>query len=79
MGFALGYIVGGAVTAVASWRWAFVGEGLVMVPFTLFALTAQPLQLRGSKPAGEAQRRACCVRARVRGMQSITNHMGIHV
>eukprot|EP00198_Chlamydomonas_reinhardtii_P001936 XP_001691272.1 predicted protein [Chlamydomonas reinhardtii] len=63
VGFALGYIVGGAVTAVASWRWAFVGEGLVMVPFTLFALTAQPLQLRGSKPAGEAQRRACCVRA----------------
>ncbi len=29
MGIALGYIVGGSVTAVASWRWAFVGEGLV--------------------------------------------------
>ncbi|PNW82967.1 hypothetical protein CHLRE_06g301550v5 [Chlamydomonas reinhardtii] len=57
VGFALGYIVGGAVTAVASWRWAFVGEGLVMVPFTLFALTAQPLQLRGSKPAGAPHHR----------------------
>ncbi|GLC66203.1 hypothetical protein PLESTF_000396100 [Pleodorina starrii] len=51
VGFALGYIFGGAVTSVAPWRWAFVAEGLVMMPFVAFALSAQPLQLRGSKPA----------------------------
>lgn len=54
VGFALGYIFGGAVTAAASWRWTFVLEGAAMLPFIVFALTAQPLQLRGSKPAGSA-------------------------
>lgn len=54
VGFALGYIFGGAVTAAASWRWTFVLEGAAMLPFIVFALTAQPLQLRGSKPAGGA-------------------------
>lgn len=52
VGFALGYIFGGAVTAAASWRWTFVMEGAAMLPFIAFALTAQPLQLRGSKPTG---------------------------
>ncbi|GIL75350.1 hypothetical protein Vretimale_8027 [Volvox reticuliferus] len=52
VGFAAGYIFGGVITAVASWRVAFVIEGLAMTPFVAFALTAQPLHLRGSKPAG---------------------------
>ncbi|GLI62008.1 hypothetical protein VaNZ11_004582, partial [Volvox africanus] len=51
VGFAAGYIFGGAITTVASWRVAFVAEGLAMTPFVAFALAAQPLQLRGSKPA----------------------------
>ncbi|KXZ51059.1 hypothetical protein GPECTOR_14g45 [Gonium pectorale] len=52
VGFAAGYIFGGVVSSFTSWRWAFVAEGLVMLPFIAFALTAQPLSLRGSKPAG---------------------------
>ncbi|GIL51235.1 hypothetical protein Vafri_7090, partial [Volvox africanus] len=57
VGFAAGYIFGGAITAVASWRVAFVAEGLAMVPFVAFALAAQPLQLRGSKPADSTHHR----------------------
>lgn len=48
VGFAFGYIFGGIVTASLSWRWAFIIEGLVMVPFIVFALLAQPLHLAGS-------------------------------
>ena len=50
VGFAMGYIVGGVVTAHASWRWTFVMEAVCMVPFVLFAATAEPLRLNGSAP-----------------------------
>ncbi|KAG2496928.1 hypothetical protein HYH03_004934 [Edaphochlamys debaryana] len=50
VGFALGYIFGGVITAFTSWRWTFVIEGVAMIPFIIFALTATPLQLRGSNP-----------------------------
>jgi MFS family permease len=54
VGFALGYIFGGIITTALSWRWAFIIEGLVMLPFIAFALTAQPLHLAGSvAKAGE--------------------------
>jgi hypothetical protein len=49
VGFALGYIVGGIVASAMSWRWAFALEATAVVPFILFALTAQPLHLRGTE------------------------------
>ncbi|MEW5300888.1 MAG: hypothetical protein WDW36_003782 [Sanguina aurantia] len=53
VGFALGYIVGGVVTAYLSWRWTFVMEAAVMVPFVIFTLVSRPVHLRGSaEPSG---------------------------
>lgn len=49
VGFALGYIMGGLVASATSWRWAFAIEASAVVPFILFALTAQPLHLRGTE------------------------------
>jgi MFS family permease len=54
VGFALGYIVGGMMTAFVSWWWTFVFEGLMMVPFVVFAATAQPLHLQGSEDKAHA-------------------------
>ncbi|EFJ49042.1 hypothetical protein VOLCADRAFT_59957 [Volvox carteri f. nagariensis] len=65
VGFAAGYIFGGLVSAVTTWRWAFVCEGLAMVPFVVFVLTAQPLSLKGSEPAGA--RRVSAVGKREKG------------
>ncbi|GFR52405.1 hypothetical protein Agub_g14975, partial [Astrephomene gubernaculifera] len=57
VGFAAGYIVGGLLPALlGSWRWAFVAEGLAMTPFIAFALTAQPLHLRGSSSSSSSHR-----------------------
>ena len=51
VGFALGYITGGLITAVASWRWSFVLEACAMIPFVIFAATSEPLRLNGSTQA----------------------------
>lgn len=47
VGFAFGYIMGGIMTVYLSWRWTFALEAAMMIPFVLFAATAQPLQLHG--------------------------------
>jgi hypothetical protein len=41
--------VGGVVASAMSWRWAFALEASAVVPFILFALTAQPIHLRGTQ------------------------------
>lgn len=49
-----GYICGGIVATYMSWRWGFILEGLAIIPFVVFALTAQPLKLQGSAAPGSA-------------------------
>ncbi|KAJ9522579.1 hypothetical protein QJQ45_019648, partial [Haematococcus lacustris] len=49
VGFALGYIAGGLLAPALGWRSTFLLEGLAMLPFVAFALTAQPLHLQGTQ------------------------------
>ncbi|KAF5833441.1 major facilitator superfamily domain-containing protein [Dunaliella salina] len=55
-GFALGYISGGLIGPTLGWRTAFLLEAAVMTPFVVFALTAQPIMLRGASPAQRLKR-----------------------
>eukprot|EP00898_Chlorokybus_atmophyticus_P002723 jgi/Chlat1/3451/Chrsp23S03766 len=52
-GVALGYVFGGLISSVLSWRFAFWVESLLMVPFAVFGFTAAPLTLRMGDAAGE--------------------------
>lgn len=49
---AAGYIYGGLVGASLGWRAAFLLEGLLMVPFVVFAFISKPLHLTGSREQG---------------------------
>ncbi|GBG75536.1 hypothetical protein CBR_g20167 [Chara braunii] len=53
-GVALGYVYGGLITQVFSWRMAFVIEALFMLPAVVFGFLAKPLQFKsgmgGQKP-----------------------------
>eukprot|EP00897_Mesotaenium_endlicherianum_P008612 jgi/Mesen1/777/ME000110S_11044 len=42
VGYALGYVYGGVIASVWSWRGAFFLEGLVMLPFGVFGFVANP-------------------------------------
>ncbi|ERN14178.1 probable sphingolipid transporter spinster homolog 2 isoform X1 [Amborella trichopoda] len=46
-GIALGYVYGGLVGDHFSWRVAFWGEALLMVPFAILGFLIKPLKLRG--------------------------------
>ncbi|KAL5704748.1 hypothetical protein ACHQM5_023130 [Ranunculus cassubicifolius] len=46
-GIAFGYVLGGLVASHLSWRWAFFGESILMVPFAILAFIIKPLHLKG--------------------------------
>ncbi|XP_037491117.1 probable sphingolipid transporter spinster homolog 2 isoform X4 [Jatropha curcas] len=50
-GYAVGYVYGGLVGDHVSWRWAFWGEAVVMLPFAVLGYVMKPLQLKGFAPA----------------------------
>lgn len=49
VGFALGYLLGGAVAPLWGWRAAFLAEAGLMLPFVAFAFLARPPHLEGSR------------------------------
>ncbi|KAG9134044.1 hypothetical protein Leryth_004747 [Lithospermum erythrorhizon] len=51
-GVALGYVYGGLVGDLISWRAAFFGEAILMSPFAVLGFVMKPLQLKGFSPAG---------------------------
>lgn len=50
-GIAVGYIYGGLVGDHFSWRYAFWGEAILMLPFAILGFIMKPLQLKGFAPA----------------------------
>ncbi|CAM8907847.1 hypothetical protein QQ045_009873 [Rhodiola kirilowii] len=54
-GIALGYVYGGVVGGNYSWRWAFWGESLLMLPFAILGFVMKPLQLKGFAPSGSSK------------------------
>ncbi|KAM2676061.1 hypothetical protein EV1_002764 [Malus domestica] len=46
-GYALGYVYGGVVGSHTKWRYAFVGEAILMLPFAILGFVMKPLQLKG--------------------------------
>ncbi|KAM7460235.1 hypothetical protein LguiA_027276 [Lonicera macranthoides] len=50
-GIALGYVYGGLVGNHFSWRYAFFGEAILMLPFAVLGFVMKPLQLKGFSPA----------------------------
>lgn len=46
-GIALGYVYGGVVGNSLHWRYAFLGEAILMLPFAITGFVIKPLQLRG--------------------------------
>ncbi|MCL7038720.1 hypothetical protein MKW94_008685 [Papaver nudicaule] len=50
VGIATGYEYGGLVAGHLGWRYAFFGEAIVMLPFTLLCFIMKPLQLKGFAP-----------------------------
>ncbi|OVA07335.1 Major facilitator superfamily [Macleaya cordata] len=49
-GIAVGYVYGGLVGSHLSWRYAFVGESILMLPFAILGFVMKPLQLKGFTP-----------------------------
>ncbi|CAM8921946.1 unnamed protein product [Rhodiola kirilowii] len=54
-GIALGYVYGGVVGGNYSWRWAFWGESILMLPFAILGFVMKPLQLKGFSPSGSSK------------------------
>ncbi|KAI4387189.1 hypothetical protein MLD38_005038 [Melastoma candidum] len=54
-GVALGYVYGGVVGYHSSWRFAFFGEAVLMLPFAVLGFIMKPLQLKGFAPAGSTK------------------------
>jgi MFS family permease len=46
-GIALGYVYGGLVGGYSSWRFAFFGEAILMLPFAILGFVMKPLELKG--------------------------------
>ncbi|CAN6715251.1 unnamed protein product [Malus baccata var. baccata] len=46
-GYALGYVYGGVVGSHTKWRYAFVGESILMLPFAILGFVMKPLQMKG--------------------------------
>ncbi|TYK29428.1 putative sphingolipid transporter spinster-like protein 2 [Cucumis melo var. makuwa] len=51
-GYAVGYIFGGLVGGNYSWRIAFIGEAILMLPFAVLGFVIKPLQLKGFSSSG---------------------------
>ncbi|KAL1802047.1 hypothetical protein ACET3Z_030694 [Daucus carota] len=51
-GIALGYVYGGLVGTYISWRFAFWGEALLMLPFAILGFVMKPLQMKGFSASG---------------------------
>lgn len=51
-GIAFGYVYGGLVGSILSWRLAFFGEAILMLPFAVLGFVMKPLQLKGFSHAG---------------------------
>uniref|UniRef100_A0A2P2M9V0 Major facilitator superfamily (MFS) profile domain-containing protein n=1 Tax=Rhizophora mucronata TaxID=61149 RepID=A0A2P2M9V0_RHIMU len=49
-GYAVGYIYGGLVGSHLTWRIAFWGEAIMMIPFAILGFVMKPLQLKGFAP-----------------------------
>ncbi|KAK6916241.1 Major facilitator superfamily [Dillenia turbinata] len=54
-GYALGYVYGGLVGDHFSWRYAFWGEAILMLPFVVLGFIMKPLQLKGFAPANSTK------------------------
>jgi len=54
VGFAVGMIWGGSITAFFSWRAAFLLESLAMVPFIVFFFRSPNIDLRGTRLEADA-------------------------
>ncbi|KAJ7946819.1 Major facilitator superfamily protein [Quillaja saponaria] len=50
-GYAVGYVYGGLVGNHYTWRYAFWGESILMLPFAILGFIMKPLQLKGFVPA----------------------------
>nr|XP_011458312.1 PREDICTED: probable sphingolipid transporter spinster homolog 2 isoform X2 [Fragaria vesca subsp. vesca] len=48
-GYALGYVYGGLVGTSLSWRAAFWGEAILMLPFAILGFVMKPLRMKGFK------------------------------
>ncbi|KAL8156046.1 hypothetical protein AgCh_001212 [Apium graveolens] len=51
-GIAFGYVYGGVVGTYMSWRFAFWGEALLMLPFAILGFVMKPLQMKGFSTSG---------------------------
>ncbi|CAN4118064.1 unnamed protein product [Withania somnifera] len=51
-GIAVGYVYGGLVGSLLNWRWAFLIEALLMLPFAILGFVMKPLQLKGFSHTG---------------------------
>ncbi|KAJ4843106.1 hypothetical protein Tsubulata_002885 [Turnera subulata] len=47
-GYAIGYVYGGQVGSHLSWRYAFFGEAILMLPFAILGFCMKPPQLKGA-------------------------------
>ncbi|XP_077214685.1 putative sphingolipid transporter spinster homolog 2 isoform X2 [Tasmannia lanceolata] len=54
-GVALGYVYGGLVGGHLNWRFAFLGEATLMLPFAILGFVIKPLQLKGFTSSGSKQ------------------------
>ncbi|KAK6945890.1 Major facilitator superfamily [Dillenia turbinata] len=54
-GYALGYVYGGLVGDHFSWRYAFWGEAILMLPFVVLGFIMKPLQLKGLAPSNSTK------------------------
>ncbi|KAK9942845.1 hypothetical protein M0R45_008492 [Rubus argutus] len=48
-GYALGYVYGGLMGTNLSWRSAFWGEAIIMLPFAILGFVMKPLKMKGFK------------------------------
>lgn len=74
-GIALGYVYGGLVGDHFSWRYAFWGEAIMMLPFALLAFVMKPLQLKGFSPA-ESKKAPTALETSVSEVQDTENLNG---
>ncbi|XP_050210106.1 probable sphingolipid transporter spinster homolog 2 [Mercurialis annua] len=74
-GYAVGYVYGGLVGSHASWRWAFWGEAIVMLPFAILGFVMKPLQLKGFSPA-ESKKALTSVETAVSEVQEVSTNKG---
>ncbi|KAM7470563.1 hypothetical protein LguiA_008746 [Lonicera macranthoides] len=75
-GIALGYVYGGLVGGYFSWRYAFFGEAILMLPFAVLGFVMKPLQLKGFSPAG-SKKALTAIETGVREDQDISSNKAV--